>query len=370
MDKIVVVFAVLALVLVCLGIVQRSRSAVTELFTASSPLTHIGPIHSAVTADKCIDVTGASTANGTRVSNWECTGSRNQDWSYNNDTHQLVDGNSSKCLDVPGGDVNAGYLQIWDCDDNNQNQKWTRMDSGQIQKPGTSKCIDLYGANTTPGATIALWDCGGQANQKWNTQGAWTVPQLANMTVNGDMCVGSTCINAASMSNMTNLVTGGAVNGRYVKLEMQQIGCMNLGELEVYSTVGGPNVALGKPVTKSSGWSGDAFPGANLVDGNEDTFMHTSCQDAAWALVDLGSTISITNIRLYNRRDCCPGRALGIIISVLDENGQAVYRANPLQGQGGASDTNYEYDSWAQNSYYQWDLYLPGVAPIPSRTYP
>jgi len=57
---------------------------------------------------KCLDVNGASTADGAAIQQWRCTGGTNQQFTLRkvtyagNDAHdyQLVAGHSGKCVDV------------------------------------------------------------------------------------------------------------------------------------------------------------------------------------------------------------------------------------------------------------------------------
>ncbi|MGL5864395.1 MAG: GH12 family glycosyl hydrolase domain-containing protein [Dermatophilaceae bacterium] len=72
----------------------------------------------------CLDVQGASTANGARVHLWPCHGGDAQQWESRNGA--LINPHSGKCLDAGGGDTGA-RLQIWDCDGRGPaaNQRWT-----------------------------------------------------------------------------------------------------------------------------------------------------------------------------------------------------------------------------------------------------
>ncbi|MFB6941360.1 RICIN domain-containing protein [Streptomyces sp. NPDC060286] len=63
---------------------------------------------------KCLDVTGGSTANGTRVQLYDCNGTGSQLWWHDN--RALRNPMSGKCLDVPSGDFSPGRdLQLYDC---------------------------------------------------------------------------------------------------------------------------------------------------------------------------------------------------------------------------------------------------------------
>lgn len=179
-----------------------------------------------------------------------------------------------------------------------------------------------------------------------------------NVQSGGSLCVGGTCMDEQSLRNVNALVNGSGAHGRYIKLQMQQPGCMNLESMNVYSMPGGPDIALNKPVTKSSGWGNDAYPGANLTDGNINTLMHSSCQDAAWAICDLGSVQPISQITIVNRTDCCQSRIHGTIVSILDGNQNTVYTSLPLTGTLG--ETGYEQG----DSYRQYVLYPPDAIPV------
>ena len=77
------------------------------------------------TLGKCLDVPGAATSAGTDVDLSNCTGSAGQQWTYaQNGT--LTNPNSGSCLDATGGSAaNGTRLEIWPCGDNQTNQTWS-----------------------------------------------------------------------------------------------------------------------------------------------------------------------------------------------------------------------------------------------------
>src|SRR5689334_19125503 len=77
------------------------------------------------------------------------------------------------------------------------------------------------------------------------------------------------------------------VVGRFVKLSQPTVNCMNIGDIQVFS--GGINIAKGKTVTMSSKHSDTDFPATFLVDEIFTNFAHTSCKEAGWMNIDLGS---------------------------------------------------------------------------------
>jgi hypothetical protein len=67
--------------------------------------------------DKCIDVTGGGTGNGTLIQLWDCNASGAQQWRWRQQS-RLVNPQSGRCLDVTGGGTGNGTrLQLWDCND-------------------------------------------------------------------------------------------------------------------------------------------------------------------------------------------------------------------------------------------------------------
>jgi hypothetical protein len=110
--------------------------------------------------------------------------------------------------------------------------------------------------------------------------------------------------------------------------------CLNLAQILVFTAPGGKNIITPNTVvTKSSGYQGDVFPSQNFVNqrGNQFyNFVHTSCGDVPWIEVDLGSTMRIHKIVVWNRVDCCQSRILGTVLSVLNEEKEKVYIANPI----------------------------------------
>ena len=97
--------------------------------------------------------------------------------------------------------------------------------------------------------------------------------------------------------------------GRYVHVRLARIpAVLSIAELEVYS--GGRNVAKGKRATQSSLGSGGVPERA--VDGNTNhdwggrSITHTNegeKKKPQWWEVDLGTSVSVDKIVLYNRKD-------------------------------------------------------------------
>ncbi|KAJ8072142.1 hypothetical protein PM082_015700 [Marasmius tenuissimus] len=116
-----------------------------------------------VFADKCLDVTGGSTANGVKMQIWTCSNNKNpnQQFWYTGDIH-LAWTNHGKCLDLPNGDLTDGNRpQLWDCFGNNDNQSWNvgyavddLPQTSQNGQSGVNKCT---GANTPTSMCQTAW---------------------------------------------------------------------------------------------------------------------------------------------------------------------------------------------------------------------
>jgi predicted chitinase len=72
---------------------------------------------------KCLDVSGAGTANGTKVQLWTCNGTGAQVWQHQSN-NEYLNPNSGKCLDDTGFGGSGTQVQIWACA-GSSNQQWS-----------------------------------------------------------------------------------------------------------------------------------------------------------------------------------------------------------------------------------------------------
>ncbi len=121
-----------------------------------------------VGSNRCLDVPGRSTTNGTLLQIWDCNGGSNQQWTYLSNGELQVYGN--KCLDVPGNSTAAGTrVEIWDCNDG-ANQQWNLNSDGTVVGRGSGLCLDVTGAGTANATPVEIWTCSGASNQHWTRQ--------------------------------------------------------------------------------------------------------------------------------------------------------------------------------------------------------
>jgi len=112
----------------------------------------------------CVDVAGASTADGTPIQLHDCTGADAQKWTLGSDgtVHAL-----GKCLDVRGGSTGDGTpVQLYTCN-GSKAQQWTYTAAHDLTDVGADKCSDATGGSAADGTRLQIWTYGGTANQKW-----------------------------------------------------------------------------------------------------------------------------------------------------------------------------------------------------------
>ena len=124
--------------------------------------------------NKCLDVSGSLTQDGTPIIQWQCHGGDNQIWRIEpvDDGHnsRLVSRHSGKCLDVSGASTENGAPIIqWPCH-GGANQQWELEAVGggyRIVARHSGKCLDVTGWSADDGTGIIQWQCHGGANQTW-----------------------------------------------------------------------------------------------------------------------------------------------------------------------------------------------------------
>ncbi|MDG4856616.1 PHB depolymerase family esterase [Streptomyces sp. T-3] len=124
-----------------------------------------GRVIKGVASGRCVDVSGASPANGGQAQIWDCHSGANQLWTRTAGSELRVYG--GKCLDVSGrGTADGTSVIIWDCSGQN-NQQWRFNADGTITAVGAGKCLDVPGNATANGTKLQIWTCHGGSNQRW-----------------------------------------------------------------------------------------------------------------------------------------------------------------------------------------------------------
>ncbi len=118
---------------------------------------------------KCLDVPGGSTADQVKVQQFTCNGGGNQHWQLRT-TEEIVNTNSGKCLDVPSGSTaDQVALQQFACN-GGSNQKWQLRTTGEIVNTNSGKCVDVPNGSTADQVVVQQFTCNGGNNQKWSVR--------------------------------------------------------------------------------------------------------------------------------------------------------------------------------------------------------
>jgi hypothetical protein len=65
-----------------------------------------------------------------------------------------------------GGTADGTTVDLYTCN-NTGAQVFIPQSNGSLYNPQSNKCLDDTNWSTTPGTQLQIWDCSGNANQKW-----------------------------------------------------------------------------------------------------------------------------------------------------------------------------------------------------------
>ncbi|MEV4523794.1 glycoside hydrolase N-terminal domain-containing protein [Micromonospora tulbaghiae] len=112
-----------------------------------------------VASNRCVDVPGAATADGTALILWDCSGAANQIWSRESDNTIR---NRGKCLTAANGAATISTCGTA------TNQRWTYDTTARtLRNQATATCLDADGGGTANNTRLILWPCTTAANQQW-----------------------------------------------------------------------------------------------------------------------------------------------------------------------------------------------------------
>jgi pectate lyase len=126
---------------------------------------------------KCVDVTGASTANSALLIQTACGSAGSQQWkAQGTGQFTLVNGNSTRCIDVPSGTTTSGtQLQQYGCGDGTKtNQLWTFTASSAasgkylVKSVASGLCISDKDASTAGNNPIVEETCSDVSRMQWS----------------------------------------------------------------------------------------------------------------------------------------------------------------------------------------------------------
>ncbi len=184
--------------------------------------------------------------------------------------------------------------------------------------------VDL-GASTTIGS-IVIWNrtdcCGSQLNDYWVFVS--DTPFLPDDTPATLRVRAGTFRShrTAAPNPFTSIMVG--THGQYVRVQLTSPGYLSLAEVQVFAPII-PDLAQGKTAAQSSTLAGSGTTGAGAaVDGNMDGTLSdgsvtaTNLDSNPWWQVDLGASMTIGSIAIWNRTDCCEARLSDYWVFVSD----------------------------------------------------
>jgi cytochrome c len=125
---------------------------------------------------RCVNVTGASLANGALVIQWDCDAPLGNDqWLLDNAPgggYRVRNVHSGKCLNVLGARTDRGApVGQWDCGSSLPNDVWfitLTTASTTIRNAHSGWCLTIDGGLTTNGARLVQWTCSSTStSDKW-----------------------------------------------------------------------------------------------------------------------------------------------------------------------------------------------------------
>jgi len=134
--------------------------------TSAPPTTPAGSVQIVGRAsNRCVDISGMNTADGTGLQLWDCGSNWNQRWSNTNGT--FVNPQSGKCM-TESGTANGSRVTLSTCTGSSA-QQWQVRTNGNIANVQSGRCLDASGQGTANGTQLQVYDCvsAGQGNQQW-----------------------------------------------------------------------------------------------------------------------------------------------------------------------------------------------------------
>jgi len=119
-----------------------------------------GPIRG---SGKCVDISGANTADGTKIQLYTCNGTAAQSWTVTGATLRAL----GKCMDIQGGGSADGTLvQLYTCNGSGA-QNWAANADGTLRNPQSAKCLTPTGNGTADGTQLVIAACTTAATQRF-----------------------------------------------------------------------------------------------------------------------------------------------------------------------------------------------------------
>ncbi|MEU7848108.1 protein kinase [Micromonospora parva] len=141
---------------------QASPSAPPPSPTKSNP--PAGKQISSFASDRCIDIPEGNAYAGARPQIWDCRRTAKQLWTFPSDGTVRSMG---MCLDVAGHSTQDGaHVILAECS-GASSQRFTLNKAYDLVNTKADRCVDVVDSNPDNGTRLQIWQCTGNANQKW-----------------------------------------------------------------------------------------------------------------------------------------------------------------------------------------------------------
>ena len=112
-----------------------------------------------------MDDKGNSSANGTAIVIWSCSGSdQAENWQFSNG--EFV--HNGKCLNDKASGGSGSKVILYSCN-GGSNEKWSELANGELklQAHGGTLCLDDPRSSTKNGTALIVYTCHDTSNQQW-----------------------------------------------------------------------------------------------------------------------------------------------------------------------------------------------------------
>jgi hypothetical protein len=134
---------------------SRAVSFIWTITAAGKPIT--GP------NSKCLDDSGAGTANRTKVDIWTCNNTAAQDWTFSGGELGVL----GKCLDDVTGGGSGSLLVIFTCN-GHKTQTWSHKSDGEYVLKANNECLTDPSKSSVNGTQVQIRDCRNSSDQHWS----------------------------------------------------------------------------------------------------------------------------------------------------------------------------------------------------------
>jgi len=172
----------------------------------------------ALHSNKCVDIRAPKNAGDSAIIQMTCNGEPSQQWKailLKTDEYQLVSAENGMCLDVSGASkANGGLIKQSPCINSRANQTWfiqeTANNAYQIISKNSGKCLDVNNASEADNIQLQQWDCGLNKNKLWRVEGELT--PSAPIVINGKNNITIAHVKISNPTGPCILVKGNSSN--------------------------------------------------------------------------------------------------------------------------------------------------------------